>query len=145
MAQICRRHFRGLATWNISLQQFLHHLNNIRPTIKFTMEVEANDTLPFLDVAVMKKGPKLAMKLYRKPTHTCRYLQFKSNHPCHVKRGVVHSFISRAKVICQDQNYFNKEIKDIRRDQMLSEYQQELVDSIMKPSRSKRPSSDSIK
>jgi hypothetical protein len=45
------------------LQQFLHHPNNIRSTIKFTMEVEANDTLPFLDGLVMKRGPKLAMKV----------------------------------------------------------------------------------
>jgi hypothetical protein len=29
------------------LQQFLHHLNSVRPTIKFTIKVEAHDTLPF--------------------------------------------------------------------------------------------------
>jgi hypothetical protein len=52
------------------LQEFLHHLKCVRPTIKFTMEVEANDTLPFLDVLVMKRGPKLAMKVYQKLTHT---------------------------------------------------------------------------
>jgi hypothetical protein len=45
------------------LQQFLHHLNSNRPTITFTMEVEANDILPFLDVFVMKRGPKFAMKV----------------------------------------------------------------------------------
>jgi hypothetical protein len=56
-----------------TLQQFIHHLNRLRPTIKFTMQVEANDTLPFLDVLVMK-GPKLATKVYRKPTHRGRYL-----------------------------------------------------------------------
>jgi hypothetical protein len=56
-----------------------------QPTITFTKDVEANDTLPFLDVLVMKKGPKLAMKVYRKPTHAGRYLPFKSNHPHHVK------------------------------------------------------------
>jgi hypothetical protein len=37
-----------------NLQQFLIHLNNLsRPTIKFTVEVQANDpndTLPFLDI-----------------------------------------------------------------------------------------------
>jgi hypothetical protein len=31
-------------------------------TMKFTMEVEANDTLPFMDVLVMKKGPNLSRK-----------------------------------------------------------------------------------
>jgi hypothetical protein len=29
------------------LQQFLRHVNSVRPTIKFTTEVQANDTLPF--------------------------------------------------------------------------------------------------
>jgi hypothetical protein len=38
-------------------QQFLHHLNSLRPTIKFIMEVEASDTLQLLDVLVMKRGP----------------------------------------------------------------------------------------
>jgi hypothetical protein len=52
------------------LQQCLHHLNSVRPTIKFTSEVEANDTLPFLEVLVMKRGLKLAMKVYQKYTHT---------------------------------------------------------------------------
>jgi hypothetical protein len=44
-------------------QQFHHHLNTVRPTIKVTMEVEANDTILFLEVLIMKKDPKLAMKV----------------------------------------------------------------------------------
>jgi hypothetical protein len=68
------------------LQKFLHHLSSVRSTIKFTMEVEANDTLLFFDVLVMKRGPKLTMKVYWKPIQTGRYLHFKSNHPYHIKR-----------------------------------------------------------
>jgi hypothetical protein len=33
----------------------------LRPTIKFTLEVEANDTLLFLEVLLMKRDLKLAM------------------------------------------------------------------------------------
>jgi hypothetical protein len=43
------------------LQKFLHRLNSIMPTIKFRMKVEANDTLPFLNVLVMngvQSGPQ---------------------------------------------------------------------------------------
>jgi hypothetical protein len=108
------------------------------------MEVEVNDTLIFLDIFVMKKGSELAMEMYWKPTHTGHYLHFKFNHPHHVKRGVIHSLINRAKVICQDQKDFNKEIKNVRYDLILNEYLQEFNDSIMKPSRSNCPSSDTI-
>jgi hypothetical protein len=55
-----------------------------------------------------------------------------------------HSLISRAKVICQDQKDFNKEIKNIRHDLIQNEYPQEFVDSIMKTSRSNCPSTDTI-
>jgi hypothetical protein len=112
------------------LQQFLHHLNSVRPTIKFTTENEANGTLSFLDVLVMKRGPKLATKVYQKPTHAGHY--------------VIHSLISRAKVMCQDHKDFNKEIRNVGHGLMLNEYPQKFVDSIMKPSRSNRPSSDTI-
>jgi hypothetical protein len=106
------------------------------------MEVEA--TLPFLDVLVTKRGPKLTTKVYRKPTHTGRYLHFKSNHPRHVQRGVVHSLANRGKVICQNQKDFNNEIKNKKHDLMLNEYPEESVDSVIKPSARNHPSSDTV-
>jgi hypothetical protein len=69
------------------LQQFLHHLNSARPTNKFTMELDVKDTLPILDVFITKGGNELATKVYRKPTHTGRYLHFKSKRTHHVKGG----------------------------------------------------------
>jgi hypothetical protein len=131
-----------LATWIIRLQTFLYDLKSLRPVIEFRIEFEVNNTLSFLDILLI--GPKLAMKEYWKPTHTCCYLHFKSSHPHHLKRRVIHILFSGAKVICQDQNDFNKEIKDIRYDLMLNECLQEFVDFIMKPSRSNCPSSDTI-
>jgi hypothetical protein len=97
------------------------------------MEVDAKNTLPFLDVLVMTRGQKLTTEVYRKPVHTGRYLHFKSNHTHHVKREVVHSLISRATVICQEQKDFNNEIMNIKHVLMLNEYPQEFVGSIMKP------------
>jgi hypothetical protein len=108
----------GPARW----QQFLLHLNSLRPNILFTMDTEINNVPPFLDVLVMKRGPKLTTNVYRIAAHMGRYLHFKSNHPHHMKRGVIRVLISRAKVIRQAQKDFDKETKNKRCDLMLNEY-----------------------
>jgi hypothetical protein len=54
-----------------------------------------------------------------------------------VKRGVVLSLVSRAKLTCQDWKDFNKESNNIRCDLILNEYLQEFVDSKIKPGRGK--------
>jgi uncharacterized protein (UPF0335 family) len=123
-----------------SLQDFLCHLNSVRPAIQFTMEVETNNNLPFLDVLVTD----LSTRVYRKPTHSGRYLHFKSDHPQYVKRGVVRSSIDRVKVICQNQKDFNREVKFIKHDLILNGYPQRLMDSIMKSRKNKNPSTDKV-
>jgi hypothetical protein len=52
--------------------------------------------------------------------------------------------VSRAKVICQVQKDFSKRVKNIRHDLIHNEYPQEIVDSIIKPSRNNHPSSETI-
>ena len=72
----------------------LNHLNSTRPSIKFTMEVEEDGSIPFLDTRVTRKVEgKLDITVYRKPTHTDRYLHFSSHHPTHVKKGLVSVFM----------------------------------------------------
>jgi hypothetical protein len=73
------------------LQLLFHYLSSIRPTIKFKMEVEVNDTFLFLKFLVMKKDPTLATKVYRKSTHTCSDILFKCSHSNRMKLGVVYS------------------------------------------------------
>ena len=53
------------------LDHFLAHINQHHPSIKFTMETEQNNSIPFLDVLVTKSpSGKPAHQVYRKPTHT---------------------------------------------------------------------------
>jgi hypothetical protein len=82
-------------------QNFLNHLNSLRHSILFTMEIESGSAIPFLDVLVIRKAISLATKVYREPTHTGRYRNFRSNHPPHVKRGLIQSLHNRASIICQ--------------------------------------------
>ena len=82
------------------VDELLSHLNSIRPTIKFTMELEEGGSLPFLDTRVTRvANGKLDITVYRKQTHTDRYLHFESHHPTHVKRGTVKCLYDRARSI----------------------------------------------
>ena len=60
------------------------------------MEEEQNLSLPFLDVLVIRHDKTLRTQVYRKPTHTDRYLHFDSHHPQHQKLAVTKTLHDRA-------------------------------------------------
>ena len=79
------------------LENFLRHLNNQHDSIKFTMEVEKDGVLPFLDVLVTKKpNGKLGHGVYRKATHTDRYLHASSHHHPTQKAALISTLVHRA-------------------------------------------------
>lgn len=83
------------------LERFHQHLNQQNPSIKFTMEEERENQLPFLDVLVRKEGNNhLRTSVYRKPTHTDRYINFNSHHYPRVLRGTVQCLRDRAHNVC---------------------------------------------
>ena len=65
------------------------------------MELEDDRKLPFLDVMVTRCEDRLSTSVYRKKTHTDRYIHFSSNHHDRVKRGVIQCLRSRATRICE--------------------------------------------
>ena len=83
-----------------STEELLRHLNEVRPTIKFTVEQEEDWALPFLNALLRRrKDGSQDVSVYRKPMHTDCYLHFESHHPTHVKRGVVRCLHDRARGI----------------------------------------------
>uniref|UniRef100_A0A5S6QH72 Reverse transcriptase domain-containing protein n=1 Tax=Trichuris muris TaxID=70415 RepID=A0A5S6QH72_TRIMR len=94
--------------------ELLNHLNNLFPgKIQFTIEREEEGCLPFLDVLVVKEGNQLKTKVYRKATNSGKYLNFLSNHPKSVKKGIVTAMVDRATKICS-REYLQEEIDFIR-------------------------------
>ena len=69
-----------------NVDDFLLHLNNHQPSIRFTMKTEKDNKLAFLDTAVLREPDGcLTTNVYRKPTHTDQYLAYDSHHPQSVK------------------------------------------------------------
>ncbi|XP_067671794.1 uncharacterized protein [Haliotis asinina] len=78
--------------------ELLNHLNKQHPTVKFTMEAETNNQIPFLDILVSRNhSNQLQTTVYRKPTHTNQYVHYQSNHPPRVKSGIISTLTRRAK------------------------------------------------
>jgi hypothetical protein len=95
------------------------------------MEIESDSVIAFLDVLVIRKETTLATKVYRKPTHTGRYLNFSSKHLPHVKTSLIQSLHTRASTICQERQDLVKEISSLRSDLQLNGYPQAFTDSVI--------------
>ena len=79
----------------------LNYLNSVDSNIKFTVEPpNEQGAIPFLDTFPRPSGNKITISVYRKPTHTDRYLDFNSNDPKSAKRAVVRALTDRAKNVC---------------------------------------------
>ena len=58
-----------------TVERFFTHLNSIKSHIQFTVEVESDGKLPFLDVLLMHDlDGSISTSVYRKPTATDKYL-----------------------------------------------------------------------
>jgi hypothetical protein len=97
-----------------SLMQFLEHMNNVHPNIKFTMETENDNRLPFLDILIERRaGRSLGHSVYRKPTHTDLFLSGRSHHHPAQKNGVLRTLIHRVKAV-SDAEHLKSEIEHLR-------------------------------
>ena len=72
------------------IEEFNEHLNNIEPSIKFTVEKEPKGRLVFLDTQrIHHDDGSLITIVFRKCTHTDKYLSFGSHHPLIHNNAVV--------------------------------------------------------
>ena len=88
--------------------------NIAEPSTQFTVEREINQQIAFLDVSVCRQGNgQLASKVYRKATHTERYLSSESHHPISHKKAVVKSLTDRANNIPTTSDSRSGEFKQV--------------------------------
>ncbi|XP_057338456.1 uncharacterized protein LOC130676319 [Microplitis mediator] len=79
------------------VDNILNYFNSVDDKIQFTMEVEVNGCLPFLDVMVVRSMDGcLRTNWYTNPTSSGRLLNFMSNHPISQKTSVALGLLHRA-------------------------------------------------
>lgn len=85
------------------LYNFLDYINDKFASIKFTMELESNNSLPFLDVRVTKSSNGvLSTNVYRKPSDPELYIRADSCHTRSHKLSAYHYLLNRCDIICKN-------------------------------------------
>ena len=76
------------------------------------MENEKDNCISFLDISITRDHTgTLDTNIYRKPTHSERYLNFKSEHPLEHKSAVVNALTHRANSLIRDEKKKRVELK----------------------------------
>ena len=92
---------------------FHDEINCIDPHISFTIEHETNGQLAFLDTMISRNNHTITTNAYRKPTHTDRYLHFKSHHDKKHKVSTAATLLHRATHIPNTEENKASEIKHV--------------------------------
>ena len=123
------------------LHLFLEELNQIHPTIKFTIShtnpihdtqpcnCKPSQSLAFLDTATTIVNSKIIVDLYKKPTDRCQYLLTSSCHPPHIKDNIPFSLAYRIVRICSEEETRDKRLEELKNMLLSRKYKNKLVDN----------------
>ena len=116
-----------------NIQEVLDVLNDFHPSIKFTYEVEKDDSLPFLDVRVTRSisANVFTTTIYRKPTFTGLMTNWNSFVPFSYKKASVVSMIQRALSVCSTYSLLDIELNKVRYYCQLNGYPRGFVDTLI--------------
>jgi hypothetical protein len=109
------------------LSRIMLKLNRINSSIQFTNEVETDNQLPFLDFMIRRLDGKLEFSVYRKPTHSGRYLSFDSEHTLNQKLSVIRSLTHRAHTHSSTQSAIDEEFRTIEREMCNNNFPRKIV------------------
>ena len=114
-------------------------LNNFHPKIKFTHEIEKNNSLSFLDVNISRNvDNSFSTSVFRKPTDTNVYVHWKAHAPKIWKIGTLKGLFRRAFIISSSEVNLKNEInflKDVF--VKINQYPKTVVENTLKTVRDK--------
>ena len=94
--------------------KFLDYLNSQHSCIKFTVDIEDDTHLNFLDVDITKTENSFQTFVFRKSNFSGLGLQFDSSIPHHFRTNIISCLIDRAFKICSTELAFTLELKSLK-------------------------------
>ena len=115
-----------------AVDSFHNTLNSIDQHISFTIEEENNNQIAFLDALVSRKDNALIVDVYRKPTHTDRYLDFFSHHDKRHKISTAETLLHRATNLPNTKQGKETELIRVTDALRINNYPQNVISNILK-------------
>lgn len=112
------------------INNIVSQFNSYHDRLQFTFETEKNNSIPFLDVLVIRDGNKLSYDWYHKPTWSGRYINFYSLHPLNQKIGLIKHLTDKALTLSTG-HYRPKNIKLIKDVLTNNDYPKHLVEDVI--------------
>ena len=89
----------------------LDEINSYHPNLRFTMERENENCIPFLDMKLINAGGKLTSTWYSKSTDTGLTMNFHALAPIKYKRSVVSGMVYRIHHACSTWKHFHESLR----------------------------------
>ena len=123
-----------------SLNYILLTVNSFHKNIKFTIVIEQNSTIPFLDVLLIRTPQKIHTTVYRKKSNTDLYIHWNSFATNNWKWGTLKTLVRRAYETCSTDGILGDELKHIRSTfNEINNYPHWVISKVFKKIKNKQP------
>ena len=96
------------------IKKFQNYLNRQHKNIRFTSEIEHENSISFLDIKISWDNNKFTTSVYRKPTFSGVLTNFGNLFPKSYKHNLLFTLLHRAFKLCLNFEIFHQEIDKLR-------------------------------
>ena len=114
------------------VNKFEKYMNSRHTNMNFTKEIENNNSLSFLDIRIDKTTNNFDTSIYRKPTFSGVYLNFKSFVPQVYKKGLINCLLFRIYNLCSNWSIIHDEISKIKSILIKNKYPLDFINDCIK-------------
>ena len=123
--------------WHICKDKFLALLNEMHPSIVFTLEHSSKvrfmgkivERLNFLDLSIMvEENGTTHTDVYYKPTNSHDYLHYDSFHQKHTLHNIPYCLAKRIVVFCSDDIIMNQRLSELKKLLTQCKYPENIID-----------------